>query len=128
MILTFKLCTMNSHMHEFKVQLLANNVLCCNTISAHFDLRTICNELGVVKFKWFEIGVQLGIPRAKLMEFQREDDPVAAGVDYWLNGNVENISLSWRSIVKALRNRHVRELTLAQKIEEKYGQQENKGH
>ena len=80
-----------------------------------------------MKFKWFEICVQLGISRAKLMEFQKEDDSVAAGVDYWLNGNVENVPLSWKSIVKALRSRHVREPTLAQRIEKKYCQQEHKG-
>ena len=101
-------------------------VLCCNSI-VRFDVRSICNELGIVKFKWFEIGIQIGIPRNKLMEFQKEDDPMAAGVDYWMNGNVENASLSWRSIAKALRHRRVKESMLAQQIEDKYCQQEDKG-
>lgn len=94
---------------------------------AHLDLRTICNELGVVKFKWFEICSQLGVPHGKLMEFKKEDDPIAAGVDYWLNENVEGVPVSWRLIVKALQSGRVRETQLAQRISDKYCQQEGTG-
>lgn len=91
-------------------------------------MRTICNELGTIKYKWFDIGLQLRIPRGKLMEFKKQDDPVAAGVDYWLNGNVEGVPLSWKSIVKALESSRVRESKLAQRISEKYcGNIEDKG-
>lgn len=91
---------------------------------AYLVLRTICDELGVIKYKWFEIGVMLGIPRGKLMEFRKEDDPLAAAVDYWLNGNVKSVPLSWRSIVKAVESGHVGETGLAKRISKKYCQQQ----
>lgn len=92
---------------------------------AFLVLRTICNELGIIKYKWFEIGVMLGIPRGKLMEFRKLDDPLAAAVDYWLNRNVENVPLSWRSIVKAVESSHVSETGLAKRISKKYCQKQS---
>lgn len=90
--------------------------------SVSFDLRTICNELGEVKWKFLEIGVQLGISRNKLMEFKEQRDPLAASIHYWLAGNVKDaqIPLSWSSIVNALESSHVDELGLGRKIRAKY--------
>ena len=59
-----------------------------------------------------------------LKEFQKEDDPLAAAVDYWLNGNVERVPVSWRSIVAALNSTCVWENLLAKRISEKYCQQQ----
>ena len=91
--------------------------------SAHLDLRTVCDELGEVKYLWFEIGVQLGVPRYKLKEFRKEDDPLAATVDYWLCGNVEGVQVSWESVVAALNSTHVGETGLANRINRKYQHQ-----
>ena len=85
-------------------------------------MRTICKELGGVKHKFFEIGVQLGIPRNKLMEFKKDDDPLSAIIDYWLSGNVEGVPLSWRSVSEALESSHVGEIGLAKEIIKKYNQ------
>ena len=92
--------------------------------SAHTEpptLKITCMELGRVACKWFKIGIQLGIPRGKLKEFEKEDDPLSAIIDYWLSGNVgEDDPVSWRSIVAALESSHVDEPGLANRISKKY--------
>ena len=72
--------------------------------------------MGVVAHKWFKIGVQLGIPYNKLKEFEKEDDPLSAAVNYWLSGNVKEVPVSWSSIVAALESSHVGETGLANRI------------
>ena len=79
-------------------------------------MRPICSELAVVAYKWYKIGFQLGIPYHKLKELEEERDPLIAAIDYWLNGNVEGVSISWSSIVTALKSNHVGEIGLANKI------------
>ena len=102
------------------------SLICSSTvsISADLDLRTICNLLGSVKSKWFEIGIQLGIPRHKLVEFRKEDDPLSAAIDYWLKGNVLDsvVPISWASIVAALKSEHVDETAVADRINSEYCQ------
>ena len=83
-------------------------------------MKSICSELGVVTYKWYQIGVQLGIPYHKLKEFEEERDPLVATIHYWLNGNVEGVSISWSSIVTALKSSHVGESGLANKMKKKY--------
>ena len=88
----------------------------------------VCNELGVLKYKWRQIGAQLGIPHYKLEEFAKKDDSLATLVDYWLCGNVEGVPPSWQSIVKALESSHVGERGLARRIGNKYcGKEGDKG-
>ncbi len=88
-------------------------------------MRSICNALGSIKTKWFEIGIQLGIRRKKLKEFKREDDPLSAVVDYWLTNVVEKaIPKSWHSIVAVLKSDHVGEPGLADEVSRKYCCQE----
>ena len=88
----------------------------------HYNLtyKVVCDELGVVKYRWRSIGVQLGIPYHKLMEFAKEEDSLASSINYWLCGNVDDVPVSWRSVVKALESSHVGETGLARKIREKY--------
>lgn len=76
-------------------------------------------------YRWFDIGIQLGIPHHKLKEFEKEHTPFIAAMDYWLNGNVEGISVCWESLVAALSSSHVMELGLANTISAKYCQQNN---
>lgn len=73
-----------------------------------------------LKHEWIQIGVQLGIPYIKLMEFKKEDDPLIAVFYYWLEGNVKDVPVSWRSIVQALSSDLVGRFDLALKIEAKY--------
>ena len=91
-------------------------------VQADFNLRTLCDALGSIKTKWFEVGVQLGIPRNKLLEFKKEDDPLSAVVDYWLKGNVTDsvVPISWQSIVATLKSEYVGEPGLAERINKKY--------
>ena len=88
-------------------------------VPAELTLRTICNALGEIKHKWLEVGIQLGISRSKLMEFKREEDPLSAAIEYWLKGNVENVPISWATVIKALESSHVGEGGLAAAVRKK---------
>ena len=104
----------------------------CTCYAVHFigvncralNLMNICSELSDIAHKRFKIGIQLGIPRNKLEELEGEQDPLSAIVNYWLRGNVKDVPLSWRSIVKALTSKHVGEMGLANVIDKKYCQEE----
>ena len=92
--------------------------------TAHLDLSTICEELAIVKYKWREIGLKLHIPYHKLKEFQEEKDRFVEVINYWLNGNVEDVPVTWRSIVTVLESSSVDERGLAKTIMDKYCQSE----
>ena len=77
-----------------------------------------------MKYKWWDIGLKLHVPYYKLKEFEKEADPLAAVINYWLNGNVKDIPVTWRSIVAAL---GVEERSLAQTITRKYCQSYDEG-
>ena len=79
-----------------------------------------------MKHKWFEIGIQLGVPRNILKQFKSEDDPLSASVDYWLKGNVVEsaVPISYQSLVTALKSKHVGEPALAEETSKKYCQQQ----
>ena len=59
--------------------------------------------------------------------FEKEVEPFAAAVDYWLKGNVKDSPLSWKTIVEVLEEDLVKESRLAQIIREKYCQREEGG-
>lgn len=85
----------------------------------------------MVEYKWFQIGIQLGISRHKLKEFEKEHDPLAAVVDYFLCGNITGSNPSWKSLLEALMTKHVDESGLAKRLSIKYcSQREHKesGH
>ena len=107
--------------HSRLLRIDQENAYQCVSLLVDLDLKTVCDELGTLKYKKFEIGVQLGIAYHKLKEFEKELDPLAAAIDYWLKGNAkEGLPCSWQSIVAALRSPAVDEAGLAGKIEEKY--------
>lgn len=83
-------------------------------------LRVICKELLKIRHKWFLIGVQLGVARHVLKQFQKsEEDPLSAVIDYWLNGNADPaISICWKSVIEAVEA--VQESGLAAKIRNNY--------
>lgn len=91
--------------------------------NADLNLRTIYRELQGIDYKWFKIGIQLGIPRSKLLEFKGDPCPLSAVIEYWLKGNVTepNTPISWKSIVMAVR--YEQETQLAEKISMQYCQQ-----
>ena len=90
-------------------------------IAAGLVLRKIINELATVDYKWFKIGIQLGLPRHVLKRFEKDDDPLSAVIDSWLNGNADpDIPISWSSIVDALKAKSVAEAGLAAEISEEY--------
>ncbi len=89
-------------------------------------LINVYNELSSVQWKSYKLGIQLGIPEHKLKEFQNEEDPLATALTFWLAGNVEDVPVSWWTIVKSLRN--LKETRLADHVEKTYCQQEgNRG-
>ena len=88
--------------------------------SKNLNLMKVCDDLGTVKHKWKCIGVQLGIPHHKIKEFETEHEPFMASIDYWLRGNVEDVPVTWQSIVAALKSTLVGEPGLAKRISKKY--------
>ena len=76
-----------------------------------------------MRHKWFQIGIQLGIPHHILRQFSNENDPLSAALDYWLKGNVVESNL-WKSIVAALESTFVDEPLFANEISRKYCQDE----
>ena len=78
-----------------------------------------------MRYKWWNIGIKLHVPYHKLKEFEKESDSFAATINYWLNGNVKNVPVTWRSIVAVLEASSVDERGLAQKIVKKYCQSES---
>ena len=87
--------------------------------------------MAAIKYKWFQIGVLLGIHRHKLKEFEQENDPLAAVIDYWLKGNVDGIPRTWESIVAAFKSGERSESNLANRLKRKYclkeGEVDNSG-
>ncbi len=65
-------------------------------------------------------GIQLGIPKNKLDEFQNLDDPLSEVISYWLYGNVKGDPMSWETIINAHKTEHVDELGLATIIQDKH--------
>ena len=55
-------------------------------ILALLDLKTVCDELSSVEHKSHKIGVMLGLPQHKLLEFQKGDNPLPVIADFWLCG------------------------------------------
>ena len=83
-----------------------------------------------MKYKWWDIGLKLHTPFHKLKEFEKEANPLAAMINYWLNGNVKDVPVTWRSIVTVLESSSVDERGLAKTIMDRYCQSEsvsNKG-
>ena len=87
---------------------------------ASLNLRTLCNELGEVKHKAYEVGIQLGISHSKLMELKQQGDLLAGVLDCWLSGNAPDIPITWESVVEALESTYVGETGCANKIKAKY--------
>ena len=83
-------------------------------------LKSVCNELGAVRHKAYDIGIQLGVPRNKIEEFKQQGDILPAAVDYWLSGNVPDVPITWESVVEALESDYVGEPGCASKIRAKY--------
>ena len=82
-------------------------------------MSTVCEALEGVRTKWFEIGIGLGIPQTKLLEFKEESDPLSAMVGYWLMGSATEFGgkpMSWNAIVEVLRSHDVGEPGLAEQI------------
>ena len=94
-------------------------------VSASLKLRTIINELAEVKPKAHDIGIQLGVPLAKIVAFKGEGDLLTSVIDYWLRGNVSDVPVSWWFIVEALESKSVDESGCARRIREKYCQNVN---
>ena len=88
-------------------------------------LSTVCEELDKVKHKWKSIGLILRVPNYKLREFKKESNPLIEVIDYWLNGNVKDVPVTWRSLVAVLESSSVDERGLAKTIMNKYCPQGN---
>ena len=79
-------------------------------------LHTVCH-------KWFNIGLQLDVPksRLKIIETDRlgSEERMRTMLDYWIN-NATNPLPSWEVLVGALKAPTVGESRLAKELEERY--------
>ena len=91
-------------------------MLCLITVRP--NLKLVCKELGTVKHKYFDIGVQLGVPIHELKLFEKENSPLSSVVGYWLGANAVDVPVTWGSVVEALND--VGEIGLANTISKKY--------
>lgn len=80
-----------------------------------------------IDYKWYSIGLHLGIPDDKLLKFKEEEDPLTAVVMCWLSGKVGSAPLSWRSVALVLESTSIGEVWLAKRITEKYYQDYGEG-
>ena len=78
-----------------------------------------------MRYKWKDIGLRLDIPFHILREFEEKQNPFSEVIYYWLNGNVEDVPVTWRSIVAVLASSTVEERGLAKTITHKYCQFES---
>ena len=78
--------------------------------------------LGSLDHKWFQIGIQLGIPRNVLEKFEGVKDPLSAIIDFWLEGNVQDkdAPVTWATLAAALKSSHVGAPAIAKRIMNKY--------
>ena len=89
-------------------------------LATTLDLKTVRNALSTVSLQWYEIGIQLGIPRLKLEKLKNDKDPLTAIVDYWLLGNIKDVQVSWAKLVSVLRTDHVDESGVAARISKEH--------
>ena len=76
-----------------------------------------------VRRKWWDIGLGLSIPYDKMREFEVQSDPFEAVIEFWINGNVSETPVTWRSLAAALDASS--EKNLAEMIKLKYCQTES---
>ena len=86
----------------------------------------VCKELKTIKSKWYDFGINLGVPRDKLCGFKDEINPLSEVLGYWCAGNISSMPVTWVTIVAILRE--TEEPGLANKIENKYCQTGNYFH
>ena len=76
-----------------------------------------------MEFKWFRIGIQLGIKGSKLKTYEENYSStyrcLMETTSYWLGGNT-NVPVSWESVVTVLNDPSVDESGIAKQIQEKY--------
>ena len=83
-------------------------------------LRAVWNELFPVRFKWYNVGLELNISHTKLNELREQypqSELMREMLNYWMC--TETLP-TWRVIVNALESQTVAEIGLAAKIERKY--------
>jgi len=86
-------------------------------------LKTVFNALHSVSHKWFNIGLQLDVPKSelKIIETDRpgSEERMRTMLDYWLD-NATELHQSWEVLINALKAPTVGENRLAKELEEKY--------
>ena len=78
------------------------------------------NELATVSHEARKIGIELGIPKHKIKQFEMDRDNAFSDImDYWLKENTE-VPTTWESLVNALESPNVEEVGLARFLRKKY--------
>ena len=98
--------------------------LCCLCITGTpLTLRAAITALLPVSHKWFDIGLQLGVPVPQLYIIKGDTTGTREGLqvilDYWMNNATDPLP-SWEVLVDALKAPAVEERRLARELEERY--------
>ena len=93
-----------------------HHAVCCFPDAPSWN--RVCIELKTIRSKWHDFGLHLGVPRHKMKEFKKEDEPLHEVIDYWHSGNIQDKPVTWQSIIDTLKC--IEEPNLANKIKAKY--------
>ena len=86
------------------------------------SLREVLEEVASVSHKWYNVGLQLGLPSGTLetIKYQYSDAPTCMRemLIHWLKGT--DPPPTWEALADALESRTVDEAQLAQQLRSKY--------
>ena len=95
----------------------------CVIAGTALTLKTVFNALHSVCHKWFNIGLQLDVPKSRLNIIKTDrpgaEEQMCTMLDYWLD-NAPKLHQSWKFLVNALKAPTVGQCRLANELEEKY--------
>ena len=88
-------------------------------LSVDKDFRDVKHALFDIRYKWKNIGLELGLTRTELNNLRRSDEEnLDDVVEMWLKRR--QLNPTWKTLVTALRQKTVDEDSVADAIEQKY--------
>lgn len=64
----------------------------------------MCKELSTIKPHWRAFGMNLGVPKHKLDEYEDKKEPLFEVINYWDAGNIKDKPvMTWKAVADTLR-------------------------
>ena len=81
-------------------------------------MKELSKALMKVDNRWYDFGLNLGIPRRILDQYRLQPGPLNAVIEFWHRGNVDGgPPVTWQSVVDTLRR--IDEIGLAKELQSK---------